>query len=77
MSDPIVGYWSDNLRTRFGRRHLSAYAAIVPVAVSYFLTWNPPAGMSADSLFLWLLALTIAVRLSLQSSMKCQAMRSC
>ncbi|MEZ5955088.1 MAG: MFS transporter [Hyphomonas sp.] len=64
MSDPIVGYWSDNLRTRFGRRHPFMYAAIVPVAVSYFLTWNPPAGMSADSLFLWLLALTIAVRLS-------------
>ncbi|MEO0587462.1 MAG: MFS transporter [Planctomycetota bacterium] len=25
FTDPIVGYWSDNLRTRFGRRHPFMY----------------------------------------------------
>ncbi|RYY95545.1 MAG: sugar transporter, partial [Alphaproteobacteria bacterium] len=37
FADLIVGYWSDNFRSRFGRRHLFMYASAVPVAVSYFL----------------------------------------
>ena len=64
VSDPVVGYWSDNLRTKFGRRHPFMYAALIPVAISYFLTWNPPAGVSGNDLFLWLLATTIFVRLA-------------
>ncbi len=64
VSDPVVGYWSDNLRTRFGRRHPFMYAALIPVAIAYFLTWNPPAGVSGNDLFLWLLATTIFVRLA-------------
>jgi len=64
VSDPVVGYWSDNLRTRFGRRHPMMYGALIPVAISYFLTWNPPAGVSGNDLFLWLLATTIFVRLA-------------
>jgi glycoside/pentoside/hexuronide:cation symporter, GPH family len=64
ISDPVVGYWSDNLRTKYGRRHPMMYAALIPVAISYFLTWNPPAGVSGNDLFLWLLATTIFVRLA-------------
>ncbi len=64
VSDPVVGYWSDNLRTKYGRRHPFMYAALIPVAISYFLTWNPPAGVSGNDLFLWLLATTIFVRLA-------------
>ena len=32
LSDPIVGYWSDNTRSRWGRRHPFMYAAAIPVA---------------------------------------------
>ncbi|ABI76391.1 putative major facilitator family transporter [Hyphomonas neptunium ATCC 15444] len=64
VSDPVVGYWSDNMRTRFGRRHPFMYAALIPTAVTYFLTWNPPAGMDGNDLFPWLVATTILVRLS-------------
>ncbi|MEX1252220.1 MAG: MFS transporter [Hyphomonas sp.] len=64
VSDPVVGYWSDNLRTKYGRRHPFMYAALIPVAIAYFLTWNPPAGVSGNDLFLWLLATTIFVRLA-------------
>lgn len=64
VSDPVVGYWSDNMRTRFGRRHPFMYAALIPTAVTYFLTWNPPAGMTGNDLFPWLVATTILVRLS-------------
>ena len=64
LSDPIVGYWSDNLRTRIGRRHPFMYAALLPVGLTYYLAWNPPEGLSPNGLFIWLLVLTISVRLS-------------
>ncbi len=31
VSDPWVGIWSDRVRTRWGRRHPSMYAAIIPL----------------------------------------------
>lgn len=37
---PLVGQASDNLRTRWGRRHPFMYAAALPVALSYLLLWN-------------------------------------
>ncbi|MGE6699369.1 MFS transporter [Hyphomonas sp. NPDC076900] len=64
VSDPVVGYWSDNMRTRFGRRHPFMYAALIPTAITYFLTWNPPEGMTGNDLFPWLVATTILVRIS-------------
>jgi Na+/melibiose symporter-like transporter len=64
VSDPVVGYWSDNLRSRFGRRHPFMYATLIPVAITYFYLWNPPAGVSGNDLFVWLFVTTIAVRLS-------------
>ena len=63
VSDPIIGYWSDNARTKFGRRHPFMYTAMVPVAVAYFFVWNPPEGLAGMNLFGWLLTFTIAVRL--------------
>ncbi|MEL7112265.1 MAG: MFS transporter [Pseudomonadota bacterium] len=64
FTDPIVGYWSDNLRTKFGRRHPFMYAAIIPVGIAYFFVWNPPTGLEGNALFPYLLAITIAVRVS-------------
>lgn len=64
VSDPVVGYWSDNMRTRFGRRHPFIYASLIPTALVYFLTWNPPTGMTGNDLFPWLVATTIGVRLA-------------
>lgn len=64
VTDPIVGYWSDNLRTSMGRRHPFMYAAAIPVGITYFLVWNPPGGLTGNELFPYLLAITIAVRVS-------------
>lgn len=63
ISDPIVGYWSDNLRSRWGRRHPFMYAAALPVAGTYFLLWNPPVGWDQQSLFWYLLVLAVFIRL--------------
>ena len=42
LADPIVGSWSDRTRSRLGRRHPFMYAAILPVAVSFFALFNAP-----------------------------------
>lgn len=63
VSDPVIGYWSDNVRHRFGRRHPFMYTAMIPVAIGYFFVWNPPEGLAGMGLFGWLLTLTIFVRL--------------
>ena len=61
ISDPLVGYWSDNFHSRWGRRHPFMYAAAVPVALSYFLLWNPP-DWSQTALFFYLTLLAILIR---------------
>lgn len=63
FADPIAGYWSDNTRSRWGRRHPFMYAAAVPIAVMYALLWMPPMGLSHGALFGYLVAVSIAVRL--------------
>ena len=64
ISDPIVGYWSDNLKTRLGRRHPFMYASIIPVAIAYIFAWNPPEGITGNALFPYLLMITILVRIA-------------
>lgn len=61
ISDPIVGYWSDNLRSKWGRRHPFMYGAALPIALVYFLLWNPPE-WSDGALFAYLLALAVLIR---------------
>ncbi|MEO0589955.1 MAG: MFS transporter [Pseudomonadota bacterium] len=62
ISDPMVGYWSDNLRSKWGRRHPFMYAAALPVSASFFFLWVPPAGASQATLFWYLLILAIVIR---------------
>lgn len=62
ISDPIMGYWSDNFRSRWGRRHPFMYAAAIPVALSYYFIWTPPEGWSDQALFWYILVLVIVTR---------------
>jgi glycoside/pentoside/hexuronide:cation symporter, GPH family len=62
ISDPIVGYWSDNFRSRWGRRHPFLYFSAIPTAATYFLIWNPPTGWSETALFWYLLGLAVLIR---------------
>ena len=63
--DPLVGQWSDSLRSRWGRRHPFMYASVLPVGIFYFLLWWPPSGLSDPLLFAYLLALSSATRIVL------------
>jgi len=60
--DPVVGQLSDNLRTRWGRRHPFMYASAIPVAVLYWLLWTPPLQASQDVIFAWLVVMAVLVR---------------
>jgi Na+/melibiose symporter-like transporter len=63
ISDPLVGYWSDNTHSRLGRRHPFMYASAVPVAVSYFYLWNPPLELLSEfGLFVYLTVGAVLVR---------------
>lgn len=61
LSDPMVGYISDNWHSRWGRRHPFMYAAAIPVAISYFALWNPP-DWSQTGLFVYLVILAVLIR---------------
>src|SRR5262245_57941550 len=66
VSDPLIGYLSDNWRSRLGRRHPFMYASIVPMTGLYVLIWHPPGGSSAQwTLFGYLLVGSILLRVSM------------
>ena len=61
--DPILGQFSDRLRTPWGRRHPLMYFSAIPVAVTMFLLWRPPADFSVAGKTAWLFAFVLAARL--------------
>jgi GPH family glycoside/pentoside/hexuronide:cation symporter len=63
--DPVVGYWSDNLRSRWGRRHPLMYGSAIPVALAYLLLWNPSPEWGQQAVFWYLLVLSVAIRVFL------------
>nr|BAF98450.1 permease [Sphingopyxis macrogoltabida] len=62
VSDPIVGYWSDNTESRWGRRHPFLFASAIPVSLSFLLVWSPPEGWSELAMVGYLLVLSIIIR---------------
>ena len=61
IMDPIIGQWSDNVHSRWGRRHPFMYASAIPLGLSYLLLWNPPHA-SQGMQFLYLVVVAIVVR---------------
>lgn len=64
LVDPLIGHWSDGIRTRWGRRHPFMYASAIPMAIGYFLLWSPPAA-GHEIQFAWLLGTSVCVRLAI------------
>ena len=62
LCDPLVGYISDNTRSKWGRRHPYMYAAAAPAALTYLLLWFPPAGLGQGGLLAYLVVTTVLVR---------------
>lgn len=62
VSDPLVATLSDNLRTRWGRRHPLMLVASLPLGAALCAVFFPPSGLSQTGLFLWLLTFTLLTR---------------
>tara|TARA_B100000686_G_scaffold90483_1_gene97096 strand:- start:983 stop:2434 length:1452 start_codon:yes stop_codon:yes gene_type:complete len=62
ITDPLVGYFSDRFRSRWGRRHPFMYAAALPVTLTYFFLWSPPRDLTDWELFSYLLICATIIR---------------
>lgn len=65
ITDLTVGSWSDNFRSKYGRRHPFMLAAIIPLPICFFLLFWPPLSLSGLALFVWLTTFTILTRTAL------------
>jgi Na+/melibiose symporter-like transporter len=65
ITDPAVGSLSDNVRSKYGRRHPFMLAAIIPLPFFFFLMFWPPEGLSSFGLFAWMTTFIILTRTAL------------
>lgn len=62
INDPVFGSISDNLHSRWGRRHPLIYLSVLPAALAYWGLFSPPENLSDTGLFVWLLVFCIFLR---------------
>lgn len=62
IADPWIGYVSDHLHSRWGRRHPLMYAAGIPVAVTYYFLWSPPQ-LGDEAMFVYFVSMAILIRI--------------
>ncbi len=55
LTDPLMGYISDNTRTRWGRRRPYIFAGAIAAGVTFALLWQLPRGQSEAFYFVYFL----------------------
>lgn len=68
LIDPLLGYWSDNLVSRWGRRHPFMYASALPAAGFFYLVWHAPQGVDGTALLVFAVLALIGVRVSIAAN---------
>ena len=63
--DPLIGSFSDGLKTRLGRRHLLMYLSAAPIGIGLYLVFSPPHGLSQPLLLAWLFGGVILTNISM------------
>lgn len=64
VTDPLVGAFSDSLKSRWGRRHTPMFLSALPSALFFIALFYPPAGLSSLALCAWLAFTAIGLRVS-------------
>lgn len=62
VNDPLAGYWSDRTRTRWGRRIPWIAGLFLPLSLTFYLLWTPPAGVVSGAgreLLIYFLAIVL------------------
>lgn len=63
ISDPLIGYLSDNTHSRWGRRHPWILASVLPLGGAFYFLWHPPGFVEGDTLlFVWLAVCNATMR---------------
>jgi GPH family glycoside/pentoside/hexuronide:cation symporter len=65
VSDPAIGFFSDNSRSARGNRHPFMLAAIIPLSLAIGLLFSLPVGLQLSHLFVYALAANIVMRVAL------------
>lgn len=65
FTDPLIGYWSDRTRTRWGRRRIWMVAAMPLMTVSFYFLFLPVEGAGAGYLFACVMGLYLALTMIL------------
>lgn len=65
ITDPVVGSLSDNLHSRWGRRHPFLYASALPMGISFWFLFHPPESAGTMGLFVWFTTFAVLVRSSM------------
>lgn len=65
IADPVIGSISDNLHSKWGRRHPLMLLGSVPLGVCFYFVFVPPPGLSHMELFWWLVSFMILTRIFL------------
>ncbi len=62
ISDPIIGSFSDNFRSRWGRRHPFMAVGGIPLALTFLALFFPPMHWDSTGKFWWLLITCLLLR---------------
>lgn len=59
VADPVMGWISDNTRTRWGRRRPYIFVGAIMAAITYPLIWWFPRGLSESEIMTWVIGFGI------------------
>jgi Na+/melibiose symporter-like transporter len=65
FTDPIIGWFSDRLRSPLGRRHTFMYASALPAALGFLTMWHAPEELSSGGLLAFMIAMLVLVNVSI------------
>jgi glycoside/pentoside/hexuronide:cation symporter, GPH family len=65
FTDPLIGYWSDRTRTKWGRRRPWIVAGAPIMTASFYYLFLPPEGAGALHLFICMMGLYLALTMIL------------
>ena len=64
IADPLIGYISDNTRSRWGRRHPYMFAGAIPFAIALGMLFSVPVFDATWQLFVYVTTVLIVLRVS-------------
>ena len=59
LTDPLMGYISDNTRTRWGRRRPYIFVGAIAASLIFIVLWQIPSGIGQGALFIYFLVISL------------------